>query len=235
MTTTSDRDVTRMFGRIAPTYDRLNRLFSLGIDRRWRVRAVERLELQGVMKILDCGAGTGDMAIAAHDVEPQVETYLLDPAYEMLAIADGKAGYIRPSQFVLIRGAAESLPFHDETFDRFMVAFGIRNFADLTRGIRELHRVLKRGGRGAVLEFTPDRAHLIDRAFRWYMQKVMTPLGGKISGEAQAYAYLSRTVEKFPVSDELRRLFINAGLRCTEMKRLSAGIATLFILTKPEM
>jgi len=222
-----------MFGRIARTYDLLNRLFSLGTDRRWRAKAIRQLQLHGAMKILDCGAGTGDMSLTAHRFDPHVETYLLDPAHEMLSLADGKAGFIRPDQFVLIRGAAESVPFHDETFDRFMVAFGIRNFADLRGGIAELHRVLKPGGRGAVLEFTPDRSRFIDRAFRWYMQQVMAPLGGKISGEAQAYAYLARTVQTFPVKDELRRMFMEIGFQCTETRRLSLGIATLFVLIKP--
>jgi demethylmenaquinone methyltransferase/2-methoxy-6-polyprenyl-1,4-benzoquinol methylase len=230
---TANREVARMFGRIARTYDLLNRVFSLGIDRRWRAKAIRQLQLHGAMKLLDCGAGTGDMSLTAHRFDPHVETYLLDPAHEMLSLADGKAGFIRPGQFVLIRGAAERVPFCDESFDRFMVAFGIRNFADLRGGMAELHRVLKRGGCGAVLEFTPDRSRFIDRVFRWYMQKVMTPLGGKISGEAQAYAYLARTVQNFPVTDELRRMFREVGFECAEAKRLSMGIATLFILSKP--
>src|SRR5512143_2050290 len=131
-----------MFGRIARTYDLLNRVFSLGIDRRWRVRAIRRLHLHGAMKILDCGAGTGDMSLTAHRFDPHIETYLIDPAHEMLSLADGKAGFIRPDQFVLIRGTAESLPFEDASFDRFMVAFGIRNFGDLPGGMSELYRVL---------------------------------------------------------------------------------------------
>jgi len=222
-----------MFGRIARRYDLLNRLFSLGVDQRWRAKAIHHLQLHGSMKILDCGAGTGDMSLAAHRANRSVETYLLDPAHEMLTIADGKAGYIHPMQFVMIRGAAERIPFHDETFERFMVAFGIRNFADLRGGMRELWRVLKPGGCGAILEFTPDRSRRIDRAFRWYMRRVMTPVGGMISGEAQAYGYLTRTVENFPVSGELVKLFEEVGFQCREVTKLTLGIATLFIVEKP--
>lgn len=222
-----------MFGRIAHRYDLLNRLFSLGVDRRWRMLAIQKLGLHGPMKLLDGGAGTGDMSLTAHRVNPLVETYLLDPAHEMLARADGKAGTIEPSQYVLIRGAAESIPFGSEVFDRFTVAFGIRNFADLRQGMLELHRVLKPGGSGAILEFTPDRSRMIDRSFRWYMRKIMTPLGGRISGESQAYDYLARTVQNFPAAEALLRLFRDVGFEPMEVRKLSMGIATLFILKRP--
>jgi demethylmenaquinone methyltransferase/2-methoxy-6-polyprenyl-1,4-benzoquinol methylase len=222
-----------MFGRIARTYDILNRVFSLGVDRRWRRKAIESMELIGDMAVLDCGAGTGDMSLTAHRADRQLVTCLLDPSQEMLSIADGKAGFIRPAQYVLIRGAAESLPFRPEAFDRFMVAFGIRNFADLSGGLAELYRVLRKGGRGVVLEFTPDRSRLITRVFSWYMSKVMAPLGGWISGEAKAYSYLSRTVENFATSTELTQLFVETGFNCARVVRLSAGIATLFVLERP--
>ncbi len=223
-----------MFGRIARTYDLLNRLFSLGVDQRWRAAAIRRLKLHGEpLTMLDCSAGTGDMSFAAHWDNATITTYLLDPAVEMLAVADAKAGFIPPARFKLIVGVAETLPFQNESFDRFTVAFGIRNFVDLRGGMGELFRTLKPGGRGAILEFTPDRSRIVDRMFRWYMRRVMIPLGARISGDPQAYAYLNRTVQNFRSAQELTRLFADVGFRCAEVKPLSFGIAHLFVLEKP--
>jgi demethylmenaquinone methyltransferase/2-methoxy-6-polyprenyl-1,4-benzoquinol methylase len=228
----ASREIAGMFERISRSYDFLNHFFSLGTDRRWRNAAIRRLSLQPGYSILDCGAGTGDMALTALDHCPGARAVLLDPAQAMLMIADSKAGTISPNDYELVRGVAESLPFREETFDRFMVAFGIRNFVNLERGIQELHRTLKPGGIGAVLEFTPDRERLINRAFRWYMAHVMAPIGGLISRDRDAYRYLSRTVESFSTSAELTTLFTATGFVCRENRRLSLGIARLFILEK---
>jgi demethylmenaquinone methyltransferase/2-methoxy-6-polyprenyl-1,4-benzoquinol methylase len=232
MTRKPNPEVARMFDRIARTYDLLNRLFSMGIDRQWRNTAIRRLELKDGMNILDCSAGTGDMALTALAFNPFVETVLYDPAQAMLLIADSKAGTVAPRQYRLVRGGAESIPFANESFDRFMVAFGIRNFSDLEGGLAELTRVLKKGGRGVILEFTPERVRLVDRIFHWYMTRVMQPLGAWISRDREAYSYLARTVEAFSTSERLIRIFSDVGLVCVENKRLSLGIARLFVLEK---
>lgn len=226
------REVAEMFDGIARTYDRLNHMFSLGVDRGWRRRAIRRLQLKDRAIILDCSAGTGDMALTALRMRLEIRTVLLDPAPAMLKIADAKADAIPPDQFELVRGSAEKLPFPDATFDNFMVAFGIRNFEDLPTGISELHRTLRVGGRGVILEFTPDRARWINRIFRWYMRRVLIPLGARISGNPIAYSYLSETVAAFHSSTELEWVFRRAGFVCSERQRLSAGIATLFVLDK---
>lgn len=233
MTRATPGDVAAMFDRIAGTYDALNHFFSLGIDRRWRRKAIRALRLADGMSILDCGAGTGDMSLTAHDHCRGVRTVLLDPAPAMLNVADRKAGLIPATQYALVRGAAEGLPFADETFDCFMVAFGIRNFADLGRGLRELQRVLRRAGVGAILEFTPERTRVLDRLFRWYMVRILVPLGNRIARDPDAYSYLSRTIEQFLTADELRLLFKDAGLICDAAIPLSGGIARLFVLKKP--
>ena len=232
MSGTSTREVADMFDRISRTYDRLNRLFSLGVDRRWRRSAIRQLRLKTSAAVLDCGAGTGDMALTALRIHPEIHMVLLDPASSMLKIADAKADAIPPDRFLLVRGSAEELPFSDAAFDNFMVAFGIRNFEDLPAGITELYRTLRPGGRGVILEFTPDRAGWIDRMFRWYMRRIMIPLGARISGSPVAYAYLSETVAAFLASTELERLFTQSGFVCRSRQRLSAGIATLFVLEK---
>ncbi|RPH93330.1 bifunctional demethylmenaquinone methyltransferase/2-methoxy-6-polyprenyl-1,4-benzoquinol methylase UbiE [candidate division KSB1 bacterium] len=225
-------DVADMFNRIAHTYDRLNHLLSFGIDRRWRKLAVRKLRLKNGCTILDCAAGTGDMALAIHDRVDGTTTVLLDPAHSMLCEADAKAGTISPARFRLICGSAERIPFRDNTFDGFVVAFGIRNFADLKGGLNELQRVLKSGGKGIILEFTPDRSRLIDRVFRKYMSGVMIPLGARISKDQDAYVYLTRTIQSFATSRQLTDLFTEVGFRCVENRSLSWGIARLFVLEK---
>lgn len=221
-----------MFDRIAPTYDFLNRLFSLGIDRRWRAVTVRALDLRAGLRILDCSAGTGDMSLESHRQAAGIVTVLLDPAHAMLAHADGKAGTIRPSEFRLIQGVAEQLPFSDRTFDRFMVAFGIRNFVDLEAGLSELHRVLVPGGKGAILEFTPDRSRVIDRVFQWYMHRIMRPIGAWISRDPEAYHYLARTVQAFATSEQLRGLLRDAGFELSAEINLSLGIARTFVVER---
>lgn len=227
----SRADAAKMFDRISTTYDFLNRFFSMGVDRLWRNEAIKRLELEQKASILDCSAGTGDMAITALKYQPSAFAYLFDPARNMLSIASDKR-VVNPEQFRLIQGTAESLPFPDASFDHFMVAFGIRNFSDLEKGIQELYRVLKPGGTGVILEFTPDRSKLIDKLFSMYMWGVMRPVGGLISRDKDAYAYLAKTVASFPVVSSLVEMFFRVGFADVESKSLSLGIASRFYLKK---
>lgn len=224
--------VVEMFDRISGTYDKLNRIFSLGIDRLWRRAAVRSLELDSMMRVLDCSAGTGDMAFEAQRQCHGVHTTLYDPASSMLALAEIKANRLGIQSYDMKCGAAEQIDFPAESYDRFMVAFGIRNFQDLDQGLRELRRILKPGGRGVILEFTPDRSPLIDRAFRAYMWWVMRPLGGAVSDDREAYRYLAETIQKFPTSTKLLEKFKNAGFTQIDAVPLSFGIATRFLLTK---
>lgn len=232
MTRSPNHDVARMFDRISRTYDFLNHFFSLNLDKRWRNLSIRCLELSPNHLVLDCAAGTGDMALCAHRHLEGVRTILVDPAQAMLDIADSKAGIINPVQYRLVRSGAEMLPFADCTFDRFMVAFGVRNFADLSVGLSELHRVLKRNGKGVVLEFTPDRSRSIDGLFRFYMRRVMGPLGALISGDRIAYRYLSSTVQHFNTSQEFIERLHAAGFADISHRSLAFGIATLFIFSK---
>jgi demethylmenaquinone methyltransferase/2-methoxy-6-polyprenyl-1,4-benzoquinol methylase len=224
--------VVEMFDRISSTYDKLNRFFSLGVDRIWRKSAVKSLKLQPGMKILDCSAGTGDMAFEAHKQCPGVHTTLFDPAAKMLMLADEKAKQLGVSGYDLKCGAAEKIDVPNGDYDRFMVAFGIRNFRDLLGGLTELNRILKPGGTGVILEFTPDRSKFIDKIFKFYMWWVMRPVGGAVSDDREAYKYLAETIQKFPSSDKLLEIFKQAGFSKVEAVPLSLGIATRFLLTK---
>lgn len=221
-----------MFDRISSSYDRLNRFFSMGIDVVWRSHAVKDLKLTPGMSILDCSAGTGDMSLEAHRQCSDIHTILYDPAESMLQIAGQKASRRGIRSFELKCGAAEQIDYPDCYFDRFMVAFGIRNFQHLEKGLGELHRVLKPGGSGVILEFTPDRSKIIDFLFKWYMWWVMRPIGGAVSKDKDAYRYLAETIQKFPSSEKLVDMYRRVGFSHVEAKRLSLGIATRFLLTK---
>jgi len=224
--------VVEMFDRISSTYDGLNRFFSLSIDRLWRKKAVKSLELTPGMRALDCSAGTGDMSFEAHRQCPGVHTTMLDPAAKMLELADGKAKSLRIVNYDIRCGAAERIDVPDASYDRFMVAFGIRNFHDLDLGLRELQRVVKPGGCGVILEFTPDRSKVIDRIFKFYMWWVMRPVGGAVSADREAYKYLAETIQRFPSTDKLISKFEAAGFAKVDVKPLSFGIATRFLLKK---
>jgi len=228
----SRREVVEMFDRISPTYDLLNRVFSLGVDRCWRSRAIRALGLRPGAQLLDCSAGTGDMALRALRECAAVEPVLYDPAREMLVRAGTKLRRASQDRGRLTQGVAEAIPFPDGIFDHFTVAFGIRNFSDLARGLAELHRTLRTDGVGVILEFTPDRSALIDRLFRTYMWAVMRPLGALISRDRKAYGYLARTVAGFPVTSRLTDLFRQVGFREVKATPLSLGIATQFLLRK---
>ena len=224
--------VVEMFDRIAGNYDKLNRFFSMGVDRTWRKQAVRSLVLQPGMRVLDCSAGTGDMSFEAHKQCAGVHTTLFDPSAKMLELAETKARNTSITNYDLLCGAAEQISAEDASYDRFMVAFGIRNFHDLSGGLTELHRVLKPGGMGVILEFTPDRSKIIDKIFKFYMWWVMRPVGGAVSDDREAYKYLAETIQKFPSSDKLIEIFKQAGFSRVEAVPLSLGIATRFILTK---
>lgn len=224
--------VVEMFDRISSTYDKLNRFFSLGVDRAWRRSSVKSLGLVEGMRVLDCSAGTGDMAIEAHRQCSGIQTTLLDPSAQMLILADQKAIKRGIKSYELKCGAAEKLEFSSQSFDRFMVSFGIRNFDNLEGGMRELHRILKPGGKGVILEFTPDRSKLIDRIFKSYMWWVMRPIGGAVSDDREAYKYLAETIQRFPPSEKLMKTFRSSGFSHIDARPLSFGIATRFLLTK---
>lgn len=225
-------EVVRMFDRIASTYDFLNRFFSLGIDRKWRRKAIRSLHLKSGESLLDCSAGTGDMTQTARREQPDLKVVLLDPAQTMLRIARSRVNDDN-SQVRIVQSVAEALPFPDNTFDCFTIAFGIRNFSSLDRGMKELYRILKPSGRGVVLEFTPDRSKVINALFRFYMWGIMRPVGALISRKPGAYAYLARTVDLFQTTGQLRKLFEETGFLSREIRPLSFGISTMFLLDKP--
>ncbi len=204
------------FDKIARTYDRLNRVMTLGLDRRWRRRAVR--DLHG--NVLDVACGTGDMV-----QELQKRGCLVtgvDLSEEMLTIAKSKA----PTATYMIADA-EHLPFENDCFDAVTCAFGVRNFVHLEQGLSEMLRVLKPGGRMVILELATPDSPLIRPFYNLYTKHIIPWLGSRIAGNREAYTYLPESVERFPKGDAFLRLFSNA---CEH--KLTFGVCRLYIINK---
>lgn len=210
-----------MFARIAGRYDLVNRTLSLGIDRRWRRRALREVgDVRGRV-VIDACCGTGDLAAAFARAGARVIGVDFTP--EMLRLAGGKTD----AQALFVHGDALRLPVGDAIADAATVAFGLRNVADAHAGLRELARVVKPGGRVLVLEFTTPGSRLLGAVYGLYFTRVLPRVGGWISGDREAYRYLPRTVLAWPPPDELRRWFERAGLVDCGYQTLSGGIACL--------
>lgn len=204
------------FDTIARTYDRLNRVMTLGLDRRWRRRAVR--DLHG--NVLDVACGTGDMV-----QELQKRGCLVtgvDLSEEMLTIAKSKA----PTATYMIADA-EHLPFENDCFDAVTCAFGVRNFVHLEQGLGEMLRVLKPGGRMVILELATPDSKLIRPFYNLYTKHIIPWLGSRIAGNREAYTYLPESVERFPKGDAFLRLFSNS---CEH--KLTFGVCRLYIINK---
>ena len=222
--------MAEMFTAISPTYDLLNHALSLNIDRHWRTITVGALAAQPGESILDLCTGTGDLALALlHRAGARVTG--ADFSAGMLRVAREKAGK-RGLGLPLVQADALALPFTAGSFDAATVAFGVRNFQDLDAGLREISRVLKPGGRLAILEFSsPDRS-LFGALYRFYFREILPFVGRLVSGDSGAYAYLPATVERFPDAPELATKLNAAGFTVLQQRRLTGGIATLHSCSK---
>lgn len=221
------------FDDIAHRYDLLNRLLSLRIDQLWRRKLVNRLPEGPDKHILDVATGTADLAIMAARRKGCKVTGC-DIAEKMLAIGRAKTRKKQlGGQIELVSGAAENLPFGDATFDAAMVAFGVRNFNDLEKGLSEMFRVLKPGGKILVLEFSIPQNPIFRALYLFYFLKLLPLVGGLISGNRKAYEYLPDSVLKFPQGTEFTDLLQKSGFKNTLFKPLTLGIATLYEGIKP--
>lgn len=208
------------FDTIARTYDRLNRLMTLGLDRRWRKRALRGI--QG--NVLDVACGTGDMAVSL--VERGCTVTGVDISEEMLAIARQKAPIV-----TFMIADAEHLPFPDASFDAVTCAFGVRNFVHLEQGLHEMLRVLKPGGRMVILELATPDSSLIRPFYNLYTRHVIPWLGQRLAGSREAYTYLPRSIERFPKGKEFLAILQRQGVRATERK-LTFGVCRMYVVDK---
>ena len=223
-------NVREMFGRIAPRYDLLNHLLSLDIDKLWRRRVARRFSAvlhDPNARVLDLCCGTGDLAFAFRREAPSgAEIIGSDFVPEMLVRARAKAIASRVA-VEFIEADALNLPFVDASFDLVSCAFGFRNLANYQRGLIEILRVLKPGGRAGILEFAEPPGKVFGAVYRFYFRRVLPILGGMISGDASAYGYLPNSVSAFPSPEALQSQFERAGFDRVHFERWTGGIVTL--------
>jgi demethylmenaquinone methyltransferase/2-methoxy-6-polyprenyl-1,4-benzoquinol methylase len=218
-----------MFDRIADRYDLLNRLLSLGIDQGWRHQAVAALHLSPSSRVLDLATGTADLAILEATSHPGCRVDGIDPSARMLDIGRQKVERAGLSSLVtLTLGNAEALPFDAGSFDAVSIAFGIRNFPDRPRALREIARVTRTGGRVAILELSEPRGGLLGPLARFHVHSVVPWLGGLISGSRE-YRYLQKSIEAFPPPEEFAGVMREAGLHVLETRALTFGVACLYV------
>lgn len=221
-----------MFSGIARRYDLLNHLLSGNIDKRWRrktARALESSLIEGA-RVLDVACGTGDLSLVLAEAG-HARVVGLDFCRPMLEIARRKADE-GSRQIPFVEGDALRLPFADETFDAATIAFGLRNLAGVADGLRELRRILKPGGRLAVLEFSSPVVPGFRALFRFYFTRVLPRIGGLVSGSRGAYEYLPDSVTRFPDQKRLAELMRTEGFERVEYSNLTGGIAALHTGTR---
>jgi demethylmenaquinone methyltransferase/2-methoxy-6-polyprenyl-1,4-benzoquinol methylase len=227
--------IRRMFGAIAPTYDLLNHLLSLNIDHYWRRRTTRLVPPQGDGPILDLCTGTGDLALAFDRAAGgQVPIIGADFCHEMLVLACQKTNKKQASDRVrYLEADAQRLPFPDHYFQITTVAFGLRNVTDTDRGLAEMVRVTRSGGRVAILEFSQPRGKLFGRLYRFYFRQVLPRIGQAVSrSKDNAYRYLPASVLEFPDGEALAERLRRHGLTEVRWYLLTFGIATLYVGTK---
>lgn len=218
----------RMFDGISPRYDRMNAILSLGLDRRWRRRAVETLGPAAGERYLDAGCGTGDLCRAILREAPAASVTGLDVSPGMLGLAAVKLrGAGVADRAHLCEGDVTAMSFGDASFHGVISAFCIRNVTDRLRGMKEMRRVLRPGGRAVILELTRPRSALVRFGHRLYGGTVV-PLVAAMLSDAGAYRYLTRSIALFPDPDRLADLMGEAGFARVAHRPLSGGIVTLF-------
>jgi demethylmenaquinone methyltransferase/2-methoxy-6-polyprenyl-1,4-benzoquinol methylase len=228
--TERNRSIGEMFSSIAPRYDFLNRLLSLGVDRRWRRLAVAETVPSTGGRFLDVATGTADMALEIlRQKGAGASVAGVDLSVEMMRLGREKCGRAGPSlRIAFFRAPGESLPFRDGAFDSACVAFGIRNVADRGRGLREMCRVVRPGGRVVVLEFSTPTGTVFGTLYRFYFRSVLPRIGGIFSRGA-AYAYLPESVLAFPEPRAFAGMMRAAGCASVTHRPLTFGIVTLYV------
>ena len=230
--------VARMFDNIAHSYDFLNHLFSLGIDVLWRKKAIRilraHLELHSdqhptPFRIMDMATGTADFAIEAIRMGIKAHVTGVDISPGMLEVGRTKVdrrGW--NDQIVLMEGDSALLPFEDDTFDAYTVAFGVRNFEQLENGLKEMKRTLKSGGLGIILEFSKPKRFPMKHLFGIYFRYIMPTLGKLVSKDHAAYSYLPASVQAFPEGEEFLQIMTDLGYSSCKAIPLTGGIATIY-------
>jgi len=227
------QQVETMFDNIAPTYDTLNHRLSWNIDRYWRRKALKRLADHQPQTILDIATGTGDFAIQAAQMLPQARICGVDISEGMMKIGAEKVERLGLQQRITFsREDCLALSYPDDSFDAVTAAFGIRNFADLDRGLSEMCRVLRKGGHLCIVELTTPVRFPMRQLFHIYSHTMLPVYGRLISKDTSAYSYLTKTIEAFPQGERMMDILHQAGFTHATFKRLTFGICTMYLATK---
>ena len=231
---TKKEQVEQMFDNIAPTYDKLNHIMSLNIDRVWRRRVMRIVRRSKAHKIMDVATGTGDLAIAMAKRVDRTQILGVDLSEEMLAVARAKVRKQGLEERIMLeKGDAENLVMvADESVDAVTVAFGVRNFENMEQGLRELYRTIKHGGKLVVLEFSMPKNRLVRWIYRQYAHRLLPYVGGMISKDRRAYTYLPDSVEEFPAPEKFAQILKDVGFSKVRLRRQSFGIAYIYEATK---
>ncbi len=226
-------EVERMFDKIAPKYDLLNRLLSLGIDVQWRKRAIRYLKKDQPKTILDVATGTADVAIMSAKILKPVGIIGIDIANQMLDLGRVKiANAGLENTITLETGDSEKLRFGDNSFDAVTVAFGVRNFEHLEQGLAEMFRVLRPGGRAVILEFSKPHFFPFKQFYNAYFKYVLPLIGRLTSRDVRAYTYLFESVQTFPEGQDFLNILTKIGYQNPTCERLTLGICSIYSATK---
>ncbi len=220
--------VAEMFDNISPKYDFLNHFLSLGIDILWRKKAIKMLRDIEPKKILDIATGTGDFAIQSLDLNPD-KVIGVDISEGMLSVGRKKLKKLKlEDRIELHSGDSEKLNFEDNSFDAVIVAFGVRNFEHLEKGLADMLRVLKPGGKVVILEFSRPGWTPFKQLYNFYFSSILPKLGRLISKDRAAYTYLPDSVRNFPDGDRFLAILEELGYKNTACKTLSLGISSIY-------
>ena len=224
-------NVREMFDDIAPTYDRLNHVLSLNVDKLWRRHALQEIVDGTPQRILDVACGTGDSTISiARAAAEGSEVIGADISEGMMVLVKGKAEKAGVGERITLQVAdGEALPYGEGTFDRVTCAFGIRNFEHKERGLAEFRRVLKPGGKAVILELSVPQNRLVRWAYDLYFLHVLPGIGGVVSGNRAAYKYLPASVHNFPSPSDFCGMMTEAGFRNVRCRTFSLGLCRMFV------
>lgn len=228
--TASKKDqVAQMFDNISNNYDLLNRILSGGIDIIWRKKAISYLKSERPQLMLDVATGTGDFAIEAYKKLKPKKIIGVDISTGMLSYGREKIEKLGLQDIIdLKEGNSENLPFEDNTFDAVTVSFGVRNFENLEQGLRDIYRVLKKGGSLVVLEFSQPEAFPIKQFYSFYSAQVLPRIGKTISKDTSAYTYLPESVAAFPSGEDFLQIMQKVGFVFTRDEALTFGISSIY-------
>ena len=225
--------VEEMFDNIAPTYDTLNHRLSWDIDKGWRKKAIKQLAPYKPKRILDIATGTGDFAILSAQMLQPSQLIGADISEGMMNIGREKVGKMKLDHIISFQKEdCQNLTFEDESFDAITAAFGIRNFQDLDKGLKEMCRVLKKGGHLSIVELSQPVSFPMHQLFKVYSHTILPLYGKLISKDQSAYNYLTATIEAFPQGETMVEVLKKAGFTEAKFKRLTFGICTMYFATK---